>query len=79
MIDNHNFFAPSVDKIFKSAGVTKAEAPEIYGDCLDILSMKMSKLSATMGMSYERLHLFAEQENALVEDLKELKAKGKLR
>lgn len=63
------FFESDVDEIFKKANVTKEQAPDLYDQCLRILSEKMAMLSVTMGMSFERVKLYDEQKESLVQDL----------
>ncbi len=64
--------------VFSKAGVKKEDAPDLFQQVKDILSTKMATLSVTMGMSYKRGEIYDEQKQALVDDLKQLKAKGEL-
>lgn len=66
-------------EIFERAGISPDEAPEMFNECSAILDDKMATLSATLGMSWERVTLYEEQKDSLVADLVGLKAKGQLR
>ena len=72
-------FEPDAKKIFESAGVDPKANPELLADVERILSTTMARLSVTHGMSWTRIERYTEQQEALVEDLIELKAAGKLK
>ena len=74
-----DFFNPTVERIFRDAGITRDEAPEMFEEAKTILANKMAILSATMGLTYKRMELFTEQEVALTQDLLKLKETGHLR
>ena len=65
-------FEEMADAIFKEAGAKKDEYPDLWQQCVDILSMKMASLSVTHGLSYERVDIFEKQKATLVEDLREI-------
>jgi hypothetical protein len=68
------------DEVFEAAGVTaNADTRELYKEVDEILSTKMAFLSATMGLTYDRVRIFEQQKTALVRDLKKLKKAGTLR
>jgi hypothetical protein len=72
-------FEDTVVKIFKKAGVDPTKNLELFDECVAILHQKMAMLSVTHGLSYERVRLFDEQKQTLVDDLKKMKKKGELR
>ena len=74
-----DFFNPTAERIFKNAGITRDQAPEMFEEVKSILASKMARLSATMGLSYKRMELFTEQEVALTEDLRAFRETGHLR
>ncbi len=74
-----DLFKESTDEIFKAAGLTKEEAPEMYEDVELILSQKMAGLSASMGLSVRRVDAYREQKESLIKELRALKADGTLR
>lgn len=73
------YFEPDASEVFNQAGVDPKDAPELFRKVVSILGAKMATLSVTMGMSWKRVGLYAEQKEALVQDLIESKAAGTLR
>lgn len=71
-------FEDTADKIFAEAGVDKTQTPDLYREIVEILNAKMAQLSASMGLSYDRVRLFNEQKQALVEDLLAMKRSGEI-
>ena len=72
-------FEDMADAIFQEANVPKEGNDALWGNAVDILSSKMAMLSATMGLSMERVTIFEEQKRALVQDLLDMKAAGTLK
>jgi hypothetical protein len=72
-------FDDIVEKIFKEAGVDPVKNLELFEECVVILHRKMATLSVTHGLSYERVRLFDEQKQTLVDDLKIMKKKGRIK
>ena len=71
----------SVDDICKEAGFTREDHPDIFDDVRSEIESKlnslMARLSATMGLTYERVEIYAKQEQMFVEDLKQFVANGR--
>lgn len=61
------------DEIFREAGVDKAQYPDLFQQCVEILNNKMAMLSAMMGMSGKRVELFEAQRKSLIQDLVDMK------
>ncbi len=59
------------DQIFRDAGAFKAACPDLWEQTRDILAGQMARLSL-WGLTYDRVAVFEEQKQALVEDLKAL-------
>lgn len=72
-------FEDTVVKIFKKADVDPTKNLRLFDECVAILHQKMAMLSVSHGLSYERVRLFNEQKQTLVDDLKRMKKKGELR
>lgn len=65
-----------VAEIFAEAGVGRLGNEALWQQAIEILSAKMAFLSATMGLTWERVERFNEQKAALVADLRRLKQQG---
>ncbi len=74
-----DLFKESATEVFTKAGLTEAEAPELFEETVIILAQKMSALSATMGMSIARVEAYREQKDSLVNDLLAIKTGGLIR
>lgn len=71
-------FEDMADEIFKEADVQKKGNEDWHEQIVDVLSVKMATLSATMGLSYDRVDRFEEQKKALIQDLIGLKERGEV-
>ncbi len=73
----------TTDDICKEAGFTREAYPDIFDDVRSNiesnLNALMARLSATMGLSYKRVEVYAEQQQVFVEDLKHFVATGEWR
>lgn len=78
-MSENDFFKGAADEIFLKAQVSPADAPEMYEEVKQILASKMASLSATLGLSYERIKLYDEQKETLAQDLVGLKQENHLR
>ncbi len=74
-------FEDAVAAIFAKAGVAKAGNEELWEEANALLHQQMGQLSvaSAMGSGVDRVKLFNEQKQALVDDLLELKAKGEIK
>ncbi len=63
-------FEDTATELFKKAGVSPEKNPGLFDEAVSILNQSMALLSATMGLSYERVDRFNEQKTALVDDLR---------
>lgn len=71
-------FEDMADEIFKQADVSKETNRALYDETVEILGKQMARLSATMGLSRERVEIFNEQKESLVKDLLEMKSAGEI-
>ena len=65
-------FNEMADEIFSQAGADKQTHTNLYEQTVNILSSKMAELSVLYGLSHERVRLFDEQKQSLVNALKEI-------
>jgi hypothetical protein len=71
-------FDTMADEIFEQADVEKIGNEKIWRQVQEILATKMAQLSATMGLTVERLTFFEEQRKALIDDLVKMREAGEV-
>ncbi len=73
----------TVEEICKEAGFTREAYPDLYdsvsSDIQESLDALMSRLSATMGLTWKRVEIYAKQERVFIDDLKHFVATGQWR
>lgn len=66
---NNSCFELDAKEVFERAGVDPKVSPELSHEVISCLSSKMASLSVRLGLSWERVRLYKEQKEALVQDL----------
>lgn len=66
---NNNYFELDAKEVFERAGVDPQTNPELFREVMSILGTKMASLSVRLGLSWERVRLYKEQKEALVQNL----------